>query len=332
MQKAAAVNLVPVTLELGGKNPVVVSRDADLTQSTTRIAQGRMINGGQVCVCPDYVFVPDDRVQAFVNAARDTLRSMSPSIIANDDYCSSVNESNFDRVVGLIDDARINGATVESVAPHGESRPDRASRKIAPTIVRDIDEEMRIANEEIFGPVLVVRPYSELADAIAYINERPAPLVAYWYGPDNDEFRHFVRNTRSGGVARNDFAAQMIPSAAPFGGVGGSGTGAYHGKAGFDAFSHYRTVVGTDLPFTITGRAAPPFSGTMRAGSRIALRDGPQPYPPSAQALSLTCSRPRRSDFLHGHGWFRVPEPDFAAQTQPSAQALSLTACSRAHR
>jgi coniferyl-aldehyde dehydrogenase len=272
VQKAAADNLVPVTLELGGKNPVVVSRDADLTRSVTRITQGRMINGGQVCVCPDYVFVPDDRVQAFVNAVRDTLRSMFPSIIANDDYCSSVNESNFDRVVGLIDDARINGATVESVTPHGESLPDRASRKIAPTIVRDINEEMRIANEEIFGPVLVVRPYSELADAIAYINEWPAPLVAYWYGPDNDEFRHFVRITRSGGVARNDFAAQMIPSAAPFGGVGRSGTGAYHGKAGFDAFSHYRTVVGTDLPFTITGRAALPFSATMRAGSRIALR------------------------------------------------------------
>ncbi len=189
MQRAAAENLVPVTLELGGKNPVVVSRDADLARAATRIAQGRMINGGQVCVCPDYVFVPDDRVDAFVGVARDTLRAMFPSIVDNDDYCSSVNEANFDRVVGLIDDARANGATVESVAPHGESLPDRGSRKIAPTIVRDVDERMRIANEEIFGPVLVVRPYSELADAIDYINQRPAPLVAYWYGPDNDDFR-----------------------------------------------------------------------------------------------------------------------------------------------
>jgi coniferyl-aldehyde dehydrogenase len=272
VQQAAAQNLVPVTLELGGKNPVVVSPDADIQRSASRIAQARMINGGQVCICPDYVFVPDDRVEAFVGVARDTLRAMFPSIISNDDYCSSVNAANFERVVGLIDDARVNGATVETVAPDGESLPDRGSRKIAPTIVRDVDERMRIANEEIFGPVLVVRPYSHLTDAIDYINRRPSPLVAYWYGPDNDDFRGFVRNTRSGGVARNDFGAQMIPSAAPFGGVGRSGMGAYHGKAGFDAFSHYRTVVGTDLPFSITGRAAPPFSPSMRAGAGFALK------------------------------------------------------------
>lgn len=272
VQQAAARNLVPVTLELGGKNPVVVSQDADIDRSAARIAQARMINGGQVCICPDYVFVPDDRVDTFVDVARRTLRAMFPSIVANDDYCSSVNHANFDRVVGLIDDARANGATVEAVAPAGESLPDRASRKIAPTIVRNINEHMKIANEEVFGPVLAVRPYSHLADVIDYINERPAPLVAYWYGPDDDDFKKFVRHTRSGGVARNDFGAQMIPSAAPFGGVGRSGMGAYHGKAGFDAFSHYRTVVGTDLPFSITGRAAPPFSGSMKAGVGIALR------------------------------------------------------------
>jgi len=272
VQQAAAQNLVPVTLELGGKNPVVVAPDADLNRSATRIAQARMINGGQVCVCPDYVFVPHDRVDAFVDTARETLRGMFPSILSNDDYCSSVNEANFDRVVGLIDDARANGARVDTIAPGGESLPDRATRKIAPTIVRDVDENMRLANEETFGPVLVVRPYSDLADVIDHINQRPAPLVAYWYGADNDDFRRFVARTRSGGVARNDFGAQMIPSAAPFGGVGRSGMGAYHGKAGFDTFSHYRTVVGTDLPFSITGRAAPPFSDSTRIGASVALR------------------------------------------------------------
>ena len=174
------------------------------------------------------------------------------------------------------------------------------------------------------------------ADAIDYINQRPAPLVAYWYGPDNDDFRHFVRNTRSGGVARNDFAAQMIPSAAPFGGVGRSGTGAYHGKAGFDAFSHYRTVVGTDLPFTITGRAAPPFSGSMQAGSR-----SPCGWRAAAPAVGSSAPADRRDQIYDTFPGCCVPEPDFAARVSPcdgaqphppSAQALPLIACSRAHR
>ena len=271
VQRAASENLVPVTLELGGKNPVVVAPTADIQRSAARIAQARLVNGGQVCVCPDYVFVPDRHVAQFVDTVRQTWAGMFPTILANDDYCSSVNEANFDRVVGLIDDARDRGATVESMVPQGESLPDRASRKIAPTIVSNIDERMDIASEEIFGPVLSVLGYSALGEVIDYINARPAPLVAYWFGPDGDRFRAFVRNTRSGGVARNDFAAQMIPSAAPLGGVGRSGMGAYHGKAGFDAFSHQRTVVGTDLPFSMTGSAAPPFRRGMQMYADMTL-------------------------------------------------------------
>lgn len=272
VQRAAAANLVPVTLELGGKNPVLVSPGADIDKAAARIATARMVNGGQVCVCPDYVLVPEDREEQFVAAARRTLRSKFRSIIDNPDYCSSVNEPNFDRVLGLVDDAYAKGATVEAVAPDGELLPDRASRKIAPTIVRKVTDDMRIAGEEVFGPVLTVLTYTSLQDAIDYVNARPAPLVAYFYGPDGADFRHFVRSTRSGGVARNDFAAQMIPSAAPFGGVGRSGTGAYHGKAGFDAFSHYRSVVGSDLPFSITGSAAPPFTKPMRIYAETQLR------------------------------------------------------------
>ena len=272
VQRAAAANLVPVTLELGGKNPVVVASGSDITRAATRIAQGRMINGGQVCVCPDYVFVPDAQVGEFVGVVRDTWRAMFPAIVANDDYCSSVNDANFDRVVGLVEDARAKGARVEAIAPPGEVLPDPGSRKIAPTIVQDVDDSMLIAQEETFGPVLTIRSYGRLADVGDYVNARPAPLVAYWFGPDDADFRSFVGDTRSGGVARNDFAAQMIPSAAPFGGVGRSGMGAYHGKAGFDTFSHYRAVVGSDLPFTITGRAAPPFSWPTKMTTALALR------------------------------------------------------------
>jgi coniferyl-aldehyde dehydrogenase len=272
VQRAAAQNLVPVTLELGGKNPVVVAPGANIHRSAARIAKARMVNGGQVCLCPDYVFVPDAHVDAFVDTARRALRDMFPSILSNDDYCSTVNQANFDRVVGLIEDARANGARVEAVAPEGELLPDLAARKIAPTIVRDIDERMKIASEEIFGPVLVIKGYSHVTETIEYINARPAPLVAYWYGADDADFREFVRSTRSGNVARNDFAANMIPSEAPFGGVGRSGMGAYHGKTGFDTFSHYRTVVGSDLPFSITGSAAPPFGNPMRRYADATMR------------------------------------------------------------
>lgn len=272
VQRSAAANLVPVTLELGGKNPVVVAPTADIGRAAARIAAARMVNGGQVCVCPDYVLVPDRDVATFVDGVRKTLRDMFPTIVANGDYCSSVNEANFDRVLGLIDDARERGAAVETVTPDGESLPDRASRKIAPTIVCDVDDTMRIADEEIFGPVLMVQGYATLDDAIKTINARPAPLVAYWFGPGDSSFQEFVRRTRSGGVARNDFAAQLIPSGAPFGGVGRSGMGAYHGKAGFDAFSHYRTVVGSDLPFSLTGSAAPPFGRGMQLYADTMLR------------------------------------------------------------
>ncbi|SOJ56407.1 Coniferyl aldehyde dehydrogenase [Mycobacterium simulans] len=175
VQQAAAQNLVPVTLELGGKNPVVVAPDADIDRAAARIASARMVNGGQVCVCPDYVLVPEDRLPAFVDNARRELRRMFPSILANADYCSSVNEPNFDRVLALLDDARTKGASVEPIAPQHESLPDRKSRKIAPTIVRGISDDMRIAKEEIFGPVLVVMGYPTVQDAINYINDRPAP-------------------------------------------------------------------------------------------------------------------------------------------------------------
>ncbi|GAA3702965.1 coniferyl aldehyde dehydrogenase [Gordonia hankookensis] len=273
VQRAASDNLVPVTLELGGKNPVVVAPDADIRRSASRIALGRMVNGGQVCVCPDYVFVPNGQIDAFVTQAKDTLAAAFPSVVDDPQYPASVNQANFDRVIGLIEDARRHGARVETVVPQGEDLPDPDSRKIPPTIVRDVDDRMRIAHEEIFGPVLVVKPYDRLSDVVDHVNARPAPLVTYWFGPDRAAFREYVRHTRSGGVARNEFGLHMLPAAAPFGGVGNSGMGAYHGKAGFDTFSHYRTVVGSDLPFSVTtSSAVQPFSRAARTIAAITIR------------------------------------------------------------
>ncbi len=272
VQRSAAEHLVPVTLELGGKNPVVVAPNADIGRAAARIARARMVNGGQVCVCPDSVFVPAERVDAFAGAVRTALREMFPVIADDDEYTACVDTANYDRVLALIDSAREAGAHVEQIVPPGETLPDPVSRKIAPTIVQDVTEDMPIATEEIFGPVLVVRPYSALAEVIEHLNRRPSPLVAYWYGPGDRDFRAFVRATRSGGVSRNDFGMQMFPENAPFGGVGHSGMGAYRGKAGFDTFTHYRTVVGTDLPFMITALAAPPFPGVLRRVVDLTLR------------------------------------------------------------
>jgi len=271
VQRAASENLVPVTLELGGKNPVVVASDADVHRSAERIARARMVNGGQVCVCPDYVYVPADRIDAFTVTLQSTLRAMFPTIVGNDDYTACVDTANYERILALLDDARTRGARIEPVAPAGELLPDPVTRKIAPTVVRDVTDDMRIASEEIFGPVVLVRPYTALDEVIGRVNAGPSPLVAYWFGPDGPDFRRFVRGTRTGGVARNDFAIHMLPDDAPFGGVGHSGMGAYHGKAGFDTFSHHRTIVGTDLPFAVTAMAAPPFAAPTRRIVDLAL-------------------------------------------------------------
>lgn len=272
VQRAASENLVPVTLELGGKNPVVVAQDADLTRYAGRIARARLVNGGQACVCPDYVFVPANRLDDFCQAASAAIREMLPTVLGNPDFCSSVDDANYQRVIGLIEDARAKGARITSIVPPGEALPDSDSRTIPPTLVTNVDSAMRITAEEIFGPVLVVIGYQHPTEVIDYVNERPSPLVAYWYGRNDRHFREFVRRTRTGGVARNDFALQMSLSQTPFGGVGRSGMGSYHGKAGFDAFSHHRSVVESDLPFSVTSIAAPPFTRPKAVMAALSAR------------------------------------------------------------
>ncbi len=252
----AADNLVPVTLELGGKNPAVVGPGADIGEAAERIARARLTNAGQICLCPDYAFVPAAQIGEFVNQTVAAVRKAYPSVVDNDQYCSVVDEASFDRITGLINEARAGGAAAVEIVPPGEILPDRVTRKIAPTLLTGVTPQMRISREEVFGPVLAVHGYDDIRHVIDYVNSHPSPLAAYWYGPHNAEFEDFCHRTRSGGVTRNDFSLHAALPSLPFGGVGQSGMGSYHGKAGFDTFSHRRAIAESDLPFSVTDLTA----------------------------------------------------------------------------
>jgi coniferyl-aldehyde dehydrogenase len=259
---AAGKNLVPVTLELGGKNPAIVAPDADIADAATRLAAGRLVNNGQVCLCPDYAFVPASGKQAFVEAYQQAVLGHFPSFIDNPDVVSIVNDANYARVTGLIEDAKAKGAKEIVIVPEAEKGrvPDAASRRIPPTLLLDNAADAVINTEEIFGPVLVVHTYTDVDDAIAYAAAGEHPLSSYWYGADTEDFQRFLLKTTSGAVSRNDFGLSYINDAVPFGGVGMSGSGAYHGKAGFDTFSHQRPVAQSDLPTPFAAAFTPPLT------------------------------------------------------------------------
>ncbi|MFD5177070.1 aldehyde dehydrogenase family protein [Nocardia sp. NPDC058379] len=265
---AAGRNLVPVTLELGGKNPVVVAPDADAAEAAARIAPARLFNNGQVCLAPDYVFVPESSRDAFVAAYRAAVHTHFPTFADNPDVVSVVNDANYTRVTGLVAEAKAKGAVEVVLVPEAEQArvPDPTTRRIPPTLLLDTPADAQINTEEIFGPVLVVHTYTEVDEAIAHIRAGEHPLAAYWYGADTADFQRFLVQTTSGGVSRNDFGLAYSNHAVPFGGVGMSGSGAYHGKAGFDTFSHQRAVAQHDLPTGLAGALVPPLTPERVAG------------------------------------------------------------------
>jgi coniferyl-aldehyde dehydrogenase len=255
---AAAKNLVPVTLELGGKNPAVIASDADVAAMARRVMAARLANGGQICLCPDYAFVPRDNVNDFVAAALDHGR-VAASADGGAGLVSIVDDKNFQRVAALIEDARARGATVcDSGTPL-----DPTTRRIPPTVVLNVTDDMRIAQEEVFGPVLSVLPYNTISEVCDYVAARPSPLAAYWYGPPERGLNEFRAKTLSGGMSVNDFALHCAVMAAPFGGVGHSGWGAYHGKTGFDTFTHHRTVTTSRLPISLARLITPPYPAAL---------------------------------------------------------------------
>lgn len=243
VMRAAAENLVPVTLELGGKSPVWVDDDADIIQAVERTLTIKTFNAGQICLSPDYMLVPQDKLQFVEGAARKFMAKSFPAVQANPDYTSVISARHYARLTGLLDDAVAKGATVVSLAPEGEPAADPVTRKIAPQLVFGVTDDMAIMQEEIFGPLLPVKSYVKREDVTAYINAHARPLAAYYFGNDPERQASFVAKTTSGAVVINDVMTHASLDSLPFGGVGGSGMGAYHGIHGFRRFSHQKPVV-----------------------------------------------------------------------------------------
>jgi coniferyl-aldehyde dehydrogenase len=238
---AAAPNLTPVTLELGGKSPAILDASCDLVDAAGRIASGKLLNAGQTCIAPDYVLVPSAQVQAFADAFTQATRGMYPSLERNPDYTSIVNERHLDRLQALVEDARAKGARVLAIDPASEPAS-RELRKMRPTLLLDVTPAMAVMQEEIFGPVLPVLGYGTLDQALAFVNQRPRPLALYWFGQDGGNRDRVLRETISGGVTINDTLLHIAQENLPFGGVGASGSGAYHGESGFRIFSKDKPV------------------------------------------------------------------------------------------
>ena len=239
--QAAAKNLTPVTLELGGKSPAIVDADADFGRAVPRITWAKLLNAGQTCIAPDYALVPAARLDEFVEAVRRTASSFYPASAADPAYTSIVSDRHFERLRALVEDARSKGARVIEVAPEGAG-PDPASRKIPPTLLVGTDATMRVMQEEIFGPLLPVVPYDGLDEALRFVNAGERPLALYWFGKDGARRDEVLARTISGGVTVNDCILHITQGDLPFGGVGPSGLGAYHGEHGFLRFSHERAV------------------------------------------------------------------------------------------
>ena len=242
VMEAAAKNLVPVTLELGGKSPVVLGRSARYEQAGERIALGKMLNAGQICLAPDYLLVPEEREESAVAAVQLGVHNMYPTLLDNDDYASVVTDMHFDRLQSMVQDARDKGADVIEVNPSDEDFASSNARKMPLTILRNVTDDMQAMQEEIFGPVLPVKTYRQVDEAIDYINGRDRPLGLYYFGEDSDERERVLERTISGGVTVNDVIMHVSMEDLPFGGVGPSGMGSYHGPEGFREFSHARSI------------------------------------------------------------------------------------------
>ena len=236
VMRAAAKNLTPVTLELGGKSPAIISADVPLADAAERIAFGKTVNAGQTCVAPDYILVPEARVNDFVSALRSSVLKFYPKLADNPDYTAIINPQHLQRLQDTVVDAVSQGA--EAISIHAEGQ----GQRFPLTVLLNVTDEMHVMQEEIFGPILPIVSYATLDDALAYIRQRPRPLALYYFGYERSEQEHVLHNSHAGGVCINDTLLHVAQHDLPFGGIGPSGMGHYHAHEGFLTFSHSKAV------------------------------------------------------------------------------------------
>jgi coniferyl-aldehyde dehydrogenase len=267
---AAAENLTPVTLELGGKSPALIHANADLAALSARLAVGKLLNAGQTCIAPDYALIPRQRAEALVQALQRAVARLYPAPIDNRDYASIIDERHYSRLVALLDDARAKGARVIALGT-GTGPAGGGTRRMPPTLVLDVSDAMAVMQQEIFGPILPVETYATLDQAIERINARPRPLAMYMFGGSATERRRVLEQTIAGGVTLDDTLWHFSNENLPFGGVGASGYGAYHGERGFLTFSHQKPVFAQSR--ATPGRLLyPPYGERFEATLRLLKR------------------------------------------------------------
>ena len=257
VMQAAANNLTPITLELGGKSPAIISADVPLADAAERIAFGKTVNAGQTCVAPDYILVPEDRVTDFVAALRTAVLNFYPQLSDNPDCTAIINQQHRQRLQDTIADAVNQGA--QAIAIH----PETDDQRLALTLLLNVTDEMRVMQDEIFGPILPIVSYKSLDDALAYIRQRPRPLALYYFGYQRDEQQYVLNNSHAGGVCINDTLLHVAQHDLPFGGIGPSGMGHYHAHEGFLTFSHSKAVFSKQR-FNAAKLIYPPYGGWLQ--------------------------------------------------------------------
>ena len=270
VMRAAAENLVPVTLELGGKSPAIIGQGISARAAAEKIMSGKCFNAGQTCVAPDYVLVPRPLLGEVTAAFEAAVTKMYPTLAANPDYTSIINDRHYARLRGYIDEAKKRGVKTVEINPAKEAL-DPAKRKLAPTLLVDPPEDLAVMQEEIFGPILPIKTYELIDEAIDYVNDRPRPLALYYLGYDEDETETVIAKTIAGGMCVNETVLHVGVDDLPFGGVGPSGMGHYHGVEGFETFSKKKGILRQSR---LSGSALlrPPFGKPLELLLKLLMR------------------------------------------------------------